>query len=89
MHKVDFRPPSPPNLGGEYIQSPPELGSQCGLGEDWSRRFPPAKEVRVSPSRASSVDLGGIAGFMQETPMNWRSQPRMKMDFQDRSNDQQ
>ncbi|NEQ27010.1 MAG: hypothetical protein F6K28_49940 [Microcoleus sp. SIO2G3] len=47
-----------------------------GLGEDWSRRFPPAKEVRVSPSRggiavlgspqverlpSSGVDLGGIS----------------------------
>jgi hypothetical protein len=42
----------PPKLGGEYIQSPPELGSQCGLG--------------ISPSRAPGVDLGGIPGFMQE-----------------------
>jgi hypothetical protein len=28
--------------------------------------LPPAKEVRVSPSRAPGVDLGGIPGFMQE-----------------------
>ncbi|HEY9604376.1 MAG TPA: glycosyltransferase, partial [Allocoleopsis sp.] len=52
LAKVDFRPPSPPILGGEYVQSPPELGSQCGLG--------------VSPSRASGVDLGGFPGCMQE-----------------------
>jgi hypothetical protein len=33
------------NLEGIRVQSPPELGSQCGLG--------------VSPSRAPGVDLGG------------------------------
>jgi hypothetical protein len=58
----DFRPPTPPiprgdpmppQLWGEQeSQSPPELGSQCGLG--------------VSPSRASGMDLGGISGFLQE-----------------------
>ncbi len=52
LAQVDFRPPSPPTLGGTGIQSLPELGSQCGLG--------------VSPSRAPGVDLGGIPGFMQE-----------------------
>ena len=46
LQKSTFAPPAPPILGGEYIQSPPELGSQCGLG--------------VSPSRATGVDLGGI-----------------------------
>jgi hypothetical protein len=27
----DFRPPSPPILGGECIQSPPELGDLGGI----------------------------------------------------------
>ena len=31
LAKVDFRPPSPPTLGGEYIQSPPELGDLGGI----------------------------------------------------------
>jgi hypothetical protein len=35
----------PQRKGGTGVQSPPELGSQCGLG--------------VSPSRATGVDLGG------------------------------
>jgi hypothetical protein len=51
LAKVQLRPPAP-NFGGEYLQSPPELGSQCGLG--------------VSPSGAPGVDLGGIPAFMQE-----------------------
>jgi hypothetical protein len=31
LAKVDFRPPSPPILGGEYIQSPPEWGDLGGI----------------------------------------------------------
>jgi amino acid adenylation domain-containing protein len=47
---IDFEicPHNPPTLGGIRIQSPPELGSHCGIG--------------VSPSRAPGVDLGGNAG---------------------------
>ena len=31
LAKVELRPPSPPILGGEYIQSPPELGDLGGI----------------------------------------------------------
>jgi tetratricopeptide (TPR) repeat protein len=48
LANAEFSPPNPPTLGGTGVQSPPELGSQCGLG--------------VSPSRASGVDLGGEEG---------------------------
>jgi len=31
LAKVDFRPPSPPILGGTGIQSPPKLGDLGGI----------------------------------------------------------
>jgi hypothetical protein len=52
LQKSIFAPLAPQLWGEPESQSPPELGSQCGLG--------------VSPSRAPGVDLGGISGFMQE-----------------------
>ncbi len=42
---LHFAPLAPQTWGEPELQSPPELGSQCGLG--------------VSPSRAPGVDLGG------------------------------
>jgi hypothetical protein len=46
-----------------------------------SRNFPPdAPNWRWEPEFKVPQNWGmrgGIPGFMQETPMNWRSQPRM------------
>ncbi len=52
LQKSIFAPLTPQLWGEQESQSPPELGSQCGLG--------------ASPSRASGMDLGGISGFLQE-----------------------
>ncbi len=59
LAKVDFRPPSPPRLGGECIQSPPELGDLGGIPGFMQEVYSPHTMAIVFP-------IGGaIALFTQ------------------------